>query len=109
MSLPVTVPGHTDRVVLPPSSALDLRVIPLLEEGIAAKVRLTDGRGRMFRVPGPGGALSDFVLNAGAGRFERIPAGTWRITVTAADGRIWTVNAVLPPGETARVALEAPR
>lgn len=109
LSLPVTVPGHTGRVVLPQPSALDLRVVPLLEEGIAAKVRLTDEIGRMFRVPGPGGALSELVLNAGAGRFERIPAGTWRITVTTADGRIWTEHAVLPPGETARVALEAPR
>jgi len=108
-SLPVSVPGHTGRVVLPESSALDLRVVPLLEEGIAAKVRLTDESGRPFRVPGPGGVLSDFLLNAGSGRFERIPAGTWRITVTTADGRVWTENVNFPPSETAQVALDAPR
>ena len=109
VSLPVTVPGHTGRVALPSPSALDLRVVPLLEEGITAKVRLTDENGQIFRVPGSGGVLSEFILHAGAGSFERIPAGTWKITVTAADGRIWTIDVSLPPGETTRVALEAPR
>ncbi len=109
VSLPVSVPGHAGRVVLPLPSALDLWVTPLVNERIAAKVRLTDESGRLFRVPGPGGVLSELILNAGSGRFERIPAGTWRITVTTADGRIWTENVGFPSGETARVGLDAPR
>lgn len=109
VSLPVSVPGHTGRVILPEPSALDLRVVPLVEEGTAAKVRLIDESGRMFRVPGPGGVSSELLLHAGSGRFERIPAGTWIMTVTTDDDRIWTEHLGLAPGETARVALEAPR
>jgi hypothetical protein len=104
VSVPVTVPGHS-RVVLPQSSGLELFVVPLHNDGKRGKLRLTDESGRLFRRPTAGGVLSDFVLEAGEGKFDRIPAGVWTITVTSDDGRTWSSNIVFPPGKPAQVVL----
>lgn len=104
VSVPVTAPGH-HRVVLPQSSGLELLVVPLRSEGKRGRLRLTDESGRLFRIPTASGVLSDFVLEAGEGKFDRIPAGDWTITVTSDDGRAWSSTVVFPPGKPAQVAL----
>jgi hypothetical protein len=104
VSVPVTVPGHS-RVVLPQPSGLELLVVPLHNDGKRGKLRLTDQSGKLFRMPMAGGVLSDFVLEAGEVKFDRIPAGVWTITVTSDDGRAWSSSIFFPPGKPAQVVL----
>lgn len=105
VSLPVTSPGNGGRVVLPLPGSLDLKVPALVGTRMGAKVRLTDAQGKPFRSAW-GDARSAFDLDAGAYKFERLAPGTWKVDVTADDGRTWTGTATVVPGGTAPVTLE---
>jgi hypothetical protein len=105
LSVQVTAPGDAGRVVLPPPAGLELTVPALAAAPESARVRLNDAAGRLFRTLLGGQPFSEIGLNAGSARVERIAPGPWRLTVTAADGRVWTGTAFLTPGGIARVTL----
>lgn len=104
--VPVTAPGNAGRVVLPPAGALSLRVPGLSEARVGAKVKLTDGSGKPFRIPWGGQVMKDFDLQGGTRRFEKLPPGPWTLDVSATDGRTWTGSATVVPGGLAEVTLE---
>lgn len=103
--VPVTSPGNAGRVVLPLPGVLDMKVPALSESRVAAKVRLTDANGRPYRVAWQPGQI-DHDLRTGARRFDRIAPGTWKVDVTADDGRTWSGTATVAAGDTAQVTLQ---
>lgn len=103
--VPVTAPGHAGRVVLPLPGSLDLKVPALAESRVGAKVRLTDANGKPYRNAWQPGR-TDIDLHAGARKLERLAPGTWKIDVTADDGRTWSATATVTAGSTEPVTLQ---
>lgn len=106
VTLPVTAPGDAGRVVLALPGAVRVEVPALADGRVGGNVRFTDAAGRPFRALWGGEAMSDFPLQNGARDFQRIPVGTWTLTVTAADGRTWTGTATVPSAGQPVVKLE---
>ncbi|MES1243960.1 MAG: carboxypeptidase regulatory-like domain-containing protein [Acidobacteriota bacterium] len=106
VSLQVTAPGDAGRVVLATPGNLRVEVPALADGKVGATVRFTDGAGRVFHAVWGSEAQSDFTLQNGAREFQRIPVGSWNVTVTAADGRKWTGAATVAPGGKAVAKLE---
>lgn len=103
--VPVTSPGNAGRVVLPLPGILDLKIPALAESRTGAKVRLTDANGKLYRIAWQPGQ-TDHDLRTGARKFERMAPGTWKVDVTADDGRTWTGTATVAAGDTAQVTLQ---
>lgn len=106
LSLSVTAPGNAGRVVLPQAGGLEVRVPALASDPAPARLRLTDAAGRPFRAPWAGQAQGEVVLSHGAGTLQRVAVGTWKLTVTAGDGRTWSGTATVVPGRVEQVTLE---
>ncbi|HSF39273.1 MAG TPA: carboxypeptidase-like regulatory domain-containing protein [Thermoanaerobaculia bacterium] len=109
-SAPVTIsinsPGPVVPVVLPPPGQLQVRVPALEKDGVAATATLTGPNGAPLRLLGWEGLKSQWDVRSGILNLERLPPGSWRIAVQAADGRTWTGTASITPGQTAEVTLE---
>jgi protocatechuate 3,4-dioxygenase beta subunit len=105
VTLPVTAPANAGRVVLPLPGGLDLKVPALQTARVDARVTLTDANGKRFRTAWQESAKG-FALEAGALKLERVAPGTWKVDVTADDGRTWSGSATVVPGNTAQVVLE---
>lgn len=103
--VPVTAPGHAGRVVLPLPGGLEVTVPALAESRQGAKVRLTDARGKPHRTAWQPGQI-DHNLPAGSRKFERLAPGTWKVDVTADDGRAWSATATVTAGSTEQVTLQ---
>lgn len=106
VAVSVTAPGNAGRVILPQPGALSLKVPGLFEARVDAKVILTGADGKPFRAPWGNQIMKEFGIQGGSRRFERLPPGTWTVTVAATDGRSWTGSATVVPGGLAEVTLE---
>ncbi len=100
-----TVPGERLEVTLPRGATLTARVPPLLESRVAAALALVAADGTPYLGINPGGYFQQsWPLVGGAATITDVPAGVWRLEVTAADGRVWAGSAITT-GETAVTAV----
>lgn len=106
VSLPVTAPGDAGRVALATPGSLRVEVPALADGRVGATVRFTDAGGRLFRTLWGDEAMSELPLQNGSRDFQRLPVGSWTLTVTAADGRTWTGSATVSPAGKPVVKLE---
>jgi protocatechuate 3,4-dioxygenase beta subunit len=105
LSVQATVPGDLGRLVLPAGGQLQITVADLREEGVA-RARLTGPDGRPYRRLGWRGDLkSEFYLRRGSVSLENLAQGSWKVVVTAEDGRSWNATAVVRAGATAVLEL----
>jgi len=106
LSALVTVPGAPVDLVLTREAGLAVEVPALLEENRTGTLTLRGPDGEAFVGVDPGGASrTAWPLAGGAGTVEGLPAGTWGLTVTSVDGRVWTSTVVVPSGTTTPVSL----
>ncbi|HWN41383.1 MAG TPA: hypothetical protein VNW71_04145, partial [Thermoanaerobaculia bacterium] len=100
-----TVPGKRLEVTLPPGAALTVRVPALVESRAAAALTLAAADGAPYFGVNPGGAIQQaWPLAGGTATVPDVPAGSWRLQVTAADGRIWSAS-LSTNGEVATAAV----
>ncbi|HEX5717439.1 MAG TPA: carboxypeptidase-like regulatory domain-containing protein, partial [Thermoanaerobaculia bacterium] len=100
-----TVPGKRLEVTLPSGAALTVRVPALIESRAAAALTLTAVDGAPYLGVNPGGFIQrSWPLAGGAVTVADVPAGAWRLQVTAADGRVWS-GSVSTNGEAATSAV----
>jgi hypothetical protein len=106
VSVDVTVPGEPVQVVLPPASRIVVEVPDLAGQGGRATLSVTGEDGQPFRpvLDGVRGT-TEWPLLDGRSVVEGVPPGTWRVRVTAADGRVWEGTATTTGGTT-EVVLE---
>jgi uncharacterized GH25 family protein len=103
LTVPASVPGPAIRAVLPAAGQVRITV-PALEGG-TAKVTLT-GAGGLYRgFDWDNSVKSEWELEGGALVLPRVPAGVWRVTARAADGRSWSGTATVTAGGVAEVGL----
>lgn len=101
-----TVPGKSLEVTLPRGAALTVRVPELSESRAAAALTLAAADGAPYFGVNPGGYFQQsWPLAGGVATVPDIPAGAWKLKVTAADGRAWT-GAVSTNGEPAAAVIE---
>lgn len=90
-----SVPGQRLEVTLPRAAALTVRVPELRESRVAASLTLAAVDGSPYFGVNPGGALQHaWPLAGGGATVPDLPAGAWRLKVTAADGRVWAASAI---------------
>ncbi|HYO12902.1 MAG TPA: carboxypeptidase regulatory-like domain-containing protein [Thermoanaerobaculia bacterium] len=99
-SVDVAVPGEPVRVVLPPASQIVVDVPDLAGQGGRATLSVTGADGQPFRSVLYGMSLTEWPLLQGRTVVEGVPPGTWRLRVTAADGRTWEATATTTGGRT---------
>jgi hypothetical protein len=100
-----TVPGRRLEVTLPRGAALTVRVPALSESHAAAALTLAAADGAPYFGVNPGGALQQaWPLAGGTATVPDVPAGSWRLKVTAADGRVWS-GSLSTNGEEATAAV----
>jgi protocatechuate 3,4-dioxygenase beta subunit len=99
-SLDVTIPGPPVQVVLLPGSQLVVSVPGLAAQGGRGTATVTDVNGQPFRSVLYGIVLSEWPLLEGGTVVEGVPPGTWRVRVTAPDGRVWEGTASTSGGRT---------
>ncbi|MFP5288964.1 MAG: collagen binding domain-containing protein, partial [Thermoanaerobaculia bacterium] len=101
-----TVPGKSLEVTLPRGAALTVRVPALSESRAAAALILAAADGVPYFGVNPGGYLQQsWPLAGGTVTVPDLPAGAWRLQVTAADGQVWT-GSVSTNGEPAAAVIE---
>lgn len=98
-----TAPGPVVPVALPVAGSLELRV-PSLEER-QALLRLRGSDGQPFRTAGASGVRDHWLLRQGRLSLNGIPAGTWTLEITTADGTTRTHTVQLSAGERLNVEL----
>lgn len=85
------VPSEPQTVTLQPAGRLFVRVEPLVISETHGTLRLSGLDGQPFRTLALGGSLEEsWVLVDGKALLDGVPAGTWTVQVTAADGQAWT-------------------
>ncbi len=100
-------PGTTAELTLHPAARLRVQVPELMVTEEDAMVVLHRADGRALRVPEfPKGVREQIPLPAGQTVLNGLPAGSWSITVTTADGRRWTADVALAARAQAEVVLE---
>jgi sarcosine oxidase gamma subunit len=100
-----TVPGKRLEVTLPRGAALTVRVPALVESRAAATLTLAAADGAPYFGINPGGFIQQsWPLAGGVATVADVPAGAWRLQVTAADGRVWS-GSVSTNGEAAASAV----
>jgi protocatechuate 3,4-dioxygenase beta subunit len=104
-SVDVTVPGEPIRLVLPPASQIVVTVPDLAAERGHGTLQLIGADGQPFRSVVYGMTLTEWPLQEGRTVVEAVPPGTWRLRVTAPDGRAWEGTATTAGGRT-QVVLE---
>jgi len=101
------LPGPPVAVTLPPPASLTVRVPALADTGALGEARVIDAAGRPWSSPDFLGRLREtFDLGRGEARLPDLPPGTWTVVVTVPDGRTWTGQATLAPGETQDLILD---
>ncbi len=102
-----TAPGPPVPVVLPPACTLRISVPALAGTSVAATAVIRDSDGRPFRsLAWFSDPVAEWRIRGGETEIDSLPPGSWRVTVTAADGRKWEGVATTSPGAPASVALE---
>ncbi len=106
VQLAVTVPGDSPRLVLQPGSGLQVEVPELAdaEDEVHAELRRADGR--LLRSFSGKEVLTRLPVRGGRAYAGGLSAGTWSVSVHAADGRVWTSEVVVAAGKMASVRLE---
>jgi hypothetical protein len=105
-SLEVTVPGPPVQIVVPPATTLRVTVPDLAGSSVLAKATALGANGQPYRWLRYGGFLgSEWSMADGQVLLNNLPAGTWRIVVTAPDGHTWQGTATTSPGVEAAVVL----
>ena len=101
------VPGPVVRAALPPAGTLRVRAPALSQDDALIKLTLTGPGGVPYRAfEWNDRVTTEWDFARGQRLFTRIPAGAWKVTATAADGRSWTGTAAVTAGGTAEVVLE---
>jgi hypothetical protein len=102
-----TVPGKRLEVTLPRGSALTVRVPALSESHAAAALTLAAADGTPYSGINPGGSFQQsWPLAGGTATVPDVPAGAWRLKVTAADGRVWSGSLSTNGAEAAAAVME---
>jgi hypothetical protein len=102
-----TVPGDPVAIVLPDAGELEVRVPALLETDGVATVTVLGADGRPFTCLEVGGNLrSQWTMVAGRTTVEGLPAGSWTVLATDADGRVWSGPAVTTGGPAIEIVLD---
>jgi hypothetical protein len=102
-----TVPGKRLEVTLPRGSALTVRVPALAESHAAAALTLAAADGTPYSAINPGGSIQQtWPLAGGAVTVPDVPAGAWRLQVTAADGRVWSGSLSTNGADAAAAVIE---
>jgi hypothetical protein len=99
----VTVPSTGVRVVLLPPTKLTVTVPALAADRQSAHLTLLGSDGQPFRALW---GLSQWPVVAGRAEVGSLPPGTWKILVTAPDGRTWQGVATTTAGAAVQVSLE---
>jgi hypothetical protein len=100
-AVPATLPGQPVEVVLPPAAPLTVRVPELADSRLAASLSIAAADGSAWFDVVPGGSFQHaWPLAGGTVTVPDLPAGAWRLEVTAADGRTWS-GATVTDGMTA--------
>ena len=105
-ALEVTVPGPPLGVALAPTSELAVTVPALAESRQPATLTIAGADGRPFQSLEFGSILSEWPSVDGRFAVRKVPAGTWRLKVTAGDGRVFQGTAATGTGGRVEVALE---
>ena len=98
---PVAVP-----VALPPEAWLELVVSELDATNVAADLTLKSATGKTWQTLSWGSLQQEWQLRSGRVTVAGLPAGTWSLEVTAADGRAWGSVVNTLSGAVARVTVE---
>ncbi|MFL6197864.1 MAG: carboxypeptidase regulatory-like domain-containing protein [Thermoanaerobaculia bacterium] len=100
-----TVPGRRLEVTLPRGAALTVRVPALSDSHAAAALTLAAADGTPYSAINPGGSFQQtWPLAGGVVTVPDLPAGSWRLQVTATDGRVWS-ESLSTNGEAAAAAV----
>ena len=104
--LDVRVPDDRPDVLLEAGGRVLIEVPELASDPVRADAVLTRG-GQQLRTLVFGAQILDrFRLRQGNGSVGGVPAGTWTVTVTAADGRSWSGEVEVAGGSQQTVRLE---
>ncbi len=98
-----TAPGPVVPVDLPAAGSLELRV-PSLEDS-QALLRLRGADGQPFRTASASGVRDHWLLRQGRLNLNGVPAGTWMLEISTADGTTRTHTVQLRAGERQSVEL----
>jgi protocatechuate 3,4-dioxygenase beta subunit len=101
----VAVPSEPLRIVLEEAAYLRIDVPALRSDPVAATLRLTGPNGGSFAFFHGTALIDRWPLSAGRAGLPGLPAGTWVVTVEAADGRVWQGTAALVAGENPQLVL----
>jgi hypothetical protein len=104
VTLTATAPGSAGRIILPPGRELHLTIPGAASS--AATVTLTAADGIPFRVVRWQGYKSSWESHGSTLNFERVPAGTWKVTAQVPGGSSWSGNTTIAPGGVAELTLE---
>lgn len=106
-AVPATLPGPAVEVVLPPAAPLTVRVPELTDWRQPASLSILAADGSAWFDVAPGGSLqAAWPLAGGTVTVPDLPAGAWRLVVTAADGRAWSAVATTDGASPAEVRLD---
>ncbi len=103
--LRIATPGAPLTVRLEPSCALEVAVAALATEQIVATMRIRDAGGRPVWSLARGWAKAEWQLRFGSRTLAGLPAGTYRVEVSASDGRSWRGQVSVAPGVPGRLSL----
>ncbi|RMF74465.1 MAG: hypothetical protein D6738_06355 [Acidobacteria bacterium] len=104
--LDAQAPGGPIPIALGAPTVLEVEVPELADSSASAEMTLRDASGRpWYRLTWSGSARPGWRVAGGRARAETLPAGSWQVEVTAADGRRWSGSAVTTPAAPARVVL----
>jgi hypothetical protein len=104
VTLTATAPGSAGRVLLPQGGDLHLTIPGAA--AAAATVTLTAADGTPFRVVRWEGLKSSWETRGSSLNFERVPAGTWKVTAQIPGGSSWSGTATITPGGVTELTLE---
>lgn len=104
-SLEVTAPGPPTAVALPPAIPLQVNVPDLEGSTLRATVTAQGANGRPYQTLGWNGTLAQQWAVYDGGTWLELPPGTWKVVVTAPDGRSWQGTATTSPGAPGEVTL----
>ena len=84
------VPGDPQEVLLLDEGRLRVQVAALVESALRAELTLRNADGQPFgQAAGDGRWVTSWPLVRGQVLLQGLPAGLWRVEVTAADGQSW--------------------
>jgi hypothetical protein len=93
--------------MLPPATALRVRVPELRETGGLATVTLTDATGRPFRsLAWNAQPQREWRMQGGEIELRSLPPGAWSVSIAASGGETWSGQQITAPGAAAELTLE---